>query len=124
MKEFFVADISVSDKMGADTLLNTSSVEEECGGAIFSEVFAFLVPIFWYFPFGFTFLGICFFGAYFWVFSFSMPIFGYLPFACMFSGICLFDAYFRVLSFWMHICGYFSFWLHIFSQILVQSHIF
>ena len=28
--------------MGANTLLNTSSVEEECGGAIFSEVLSFL----------------------------------------------------------------------------------
>ena len=31
--------------MGANTLLNTSSVEEECGGAIFSEVLSFWFSI-------------------------------------------------------------------------------
>ena len=37
--------------MGANTQLNTSSVEEECGGAFFSEVFSYIFSV-GYFHFG------------------------------------------------------------------------
>ena len=35
--------------MGANTLLNASSVEEECGGAFFSEVVSFWLERFFHF---------------------------------------------------------------------------